>query len=114
MPIFATETSVMSTDLQYGAFGICLILLGLVFWLIRRVCESNDRVIDQHKTSAEVIERNTQAIRAVGDMAKSALDVSIEAKEKLLERPCIARQLQQNLTWPGMVPNPNNNQPRQQ
>jgi len=34
---------------------------------------------------------NTQAIKEVGDTAKSTLDLSIELKNELLRRPCIAQ-----------------------
>lgn len=77
-------TSIMNPLIQWGFAGLCLILLGILVWLIRQLLE----VL---KENNRVIAMNTQAIQKVGVTAESTLEVAIELKNELLRRPCIAQ-----------------------
>lgn len=77
-------TSIMNPLIQFGFAGLSIILLGILVWLIRQL-------LDVLKENSRVISMNTQAIKEVGDTAKSTLDLSIEMKNELLRRPCIAQ-----------------------
>jgi F0F1-type ATP synthase membrane subunit b/b' len=70
--------------IQYGFAGLCVILLGILVWLVKQLLG----VIDRNN---EVIATNTLAIQAVDANAKEAKDVTIELKDELYRRPCIAR-----------------------
>ena len=70
--------------IQYGFAGLCVILLGILVWLVKQLLG----VIDRNN---EVIATNTLAIQAVDANTKEAKDVTIELKDELYRRPCIAR-----------------------
>lgn len=79
-----TAVNVMTPIVQYGFAGLCVILLVILVWLIRellQVLKENNRVISE----------NTQAIQSVDENAKNTLAVSVEVKNELLKRPCIAK-----------------------
>ncbi|HBG77487.1 MAG TPA: hypothetical protein DDW84_01375 [Phycisphaerales bacterium] len=75
---------IMTPLIQLGFAGLCIILLGILVWVIREL-------IKVLKETNAVIAGNTQAIQSVDKNAKDALDVSIELKNDLLQRPCIAK-----------------------
>lgn len=74
----------MSPIIQYGFAGFSLILLGVLIWLVREL-------LAVMKENNRVIAANTLAIAAVDKHSSDALDVVIEVKDKLLERPCMAK-----------------------
>lgn len=80
----AATTSIMNPLIQWGFAGLCIILLGILVWLIRQLLE----VL---KENNRVIAMNTQAIGKVGITADSTLEVAVELKNELLRRPCIAK-----------------------
>ena len=74
--------------LQYGAFGLCLVLLGLMGMMLRKfwtyldrlsgVIEDKDRQLaGQNERNAELLRQNTQAYRELISVLK--------------DRPCLAR-----------------------
>lgn len=99
--------------MQYGFAGICLILLGILVWMIR-----SQNGINQKNTDAliDVIQKNNSALAKVIDAVKSVERTEVETqkavetsqrditksvdnltqevagfKEKFLSRPCITR-----------------------
>lgn len=83
-----STTSIMNPLIQWGFAGLCLILLGILVWLIRQLLE----VL---KENNRVISMNTDAIGKVGVTAENTLDITVELKNEMLRRPCIA-QFQMN------------------
>jgi len=77
-------TNVMTPIVQFGFAGLSVILLVILVWLIRellQVLKENNRVIAV----------NTQAIQRVDEHSSNTLEVAIECRNKLLQRPCIAK-----------------------
>ena len=77
-------TNIMTPIVQYGFAGLCVVLLGILVWLIKEllvILKENNRVISA----------NTQAIQQVDRHSADALAIGIEVKDELLKRPCIAR-----------------------
>lgn len=77
-------TTIMTPIIQYGFAGFCGILLVILVWLISQLL----KILKENNV---VISTNTQAIQAVSSLTKSTFDVSVECKDKLLQRPCIAK-----------------------
>jgi len=77
-------TNLMTPIMQYGFAGFSVILLGILIWLVRELL----KVL---KENNKVIATNTAAIVQVDEHAKNTLAVSIECKNELLKRPCIAK-----------------------
>jgi len=77
-------TAIMNPIIQYGFAGLCVVLLAILVWLVREL-------LSVMRENNAVISANNQAIVAVQATAKATFDVSIECKDKLVERPCIAR-----------------------
>jgi len=79
-----TETTVMQPVMQFGFAGLSAVLLVILVWLIREL-------LGVLKENNRVIATNTAAITAVDARAKDTLGVTIELKDELYRRPCIAR-----------------------
>ena len=77
----------MQPLVQYGFIGFAGVLLGIVVWLIRKlldVLEANNRIIAA----------NTEAIRELTGMTQDLLKISRSLHDKVISRPCIAREEQ--------------------
>lgn len=77
-------TNLMNPIIQYGFAGFSVILLGILIWLVRELL----KVL---KENNKVIATNTAAIVQVDEHTRNTLAVSIECKNELLQRPCIAK-----------------------
>lgn len=84
MEITETQSLFMNPVIQYGFAGFCVVLIGIIVWLIGRLLQ----VLNDNNN---IISANTMAIREVAKNSADARDVAIEAKELLLQRPCVAR-----------------------
>jgi len=81
------ENWMLQPVVQYGFLGFSVVLLGVVIWLIRKlleVLEANNRVISA----------NTEAIRELTTMTVDLLKLHRSLHDKLISRPCIAREEQ--------------------
>lgn len=70
---------------QYGFLGFSAVLLGVVIWLIKKllgVLEANSRIIAG----------NTEAIRDLTSMTADLLKLNRSLHDKIISRPCIARE----------------------
>lgn len=77
-------TTIMNPVIQWGFAGLCLILLGILVWLIREL-------LSVLKENNRVIALNTQAIQKVDSNAEKTLDIAVEVKNEILKKPCIAQ-----------------------
>lgn len=77
--------SLFSPMVQYGFAGFCFLLLGLVFWMIRKL-------LDIIVKNNEVIERNTSTIGNLLNQSKDELVILRSIHDKLLQRPCLVRE----------------------
>ena len=77
-------SNIMQPVIPFGFAGLSVLLLVILVWLIREL-------LGVLKENNRVIAINTQAIQAVDSHAVDALAISIENKNLLLSRPCIAR-----------------------
>lgn len=71
--------------IQYGFAGLCLILLGVLVWLIRRLLDLLDK-------TGRIIQANTDIIGDVSAQTSEVLGEIRAMNNKLLARPCIARR----------------------
>ena len=81
------ENWMLQPVVQYGFLGFSVVLLGVVIWLIRKlleVLEANNRVISA----------NTEAIRDLSRMTVDLLNLNRSLHDKLISRPCIAKEEQ--------------------
>jgi len=78
------STTIMTPIIQYGFAGLSAVLLAILVWLIRELL----KVLKENNI---VIATNTQAIQAVDGHSQETLAVTVEMKNELLKRPCIAR-----------------------
>lgn len=86
----------MSPIIQYGFAGFCVVLLGLLVWIVRigakmghevtEVVANNTATID--KVNATVERHETNAFQR----AKDTLDAVHDMREKLISRPCLAKR----------------------
>jgi hypothetical protein len=70
---------------QYGFLGFSAVLLGAFIWLMKRLLAVLER-------NSEVITHNTQAIRDLTSMTTDLLSLSRSVHDKLISRPCIAKE----------------------
>jgi len=75
---------VLQPIVRYGFVGFSAVLLGVVIWLIRRLLAVLER-------NTDVIAHNTQAICDLSSMTTDLLTLSRSLHDKLISRPCIAR-----------------------
>ena len=76
---------VIQPVIQYGFLGFSAVLLGVVIWLIKRllaVLEANNRIIAA----------NTEAIGDLTAMTRDLLKLNRSLHDKVISRPCIARE----------------------
>lgn len=74
----------MNPVIQYGFAGLCIILLVILVWLIKEL-------FSILKDTNKIIAANTEAIKSVDNNSIAAGKAATEAKELLLQRPCVAR-----------------------
>jgi len=60
--------SILQPIVQYGFAGTTALLLGIVVWMVNRSDCNFDKVIEMQRQTNQVIERNTAAIAALGDL----------------------------------------------
>jgi len=72
---------------RFGFVGFSGVLLGVVVWLMKRLLAVLER-------NTEVISHNTAAIRELSSMTTDLLALSRSMHDKLISRPCIARDEQ--------------------
>jgi len=78
---------ILQPIVRFGFVGFSAVLLGVVIWLIKRLLVVLGR-------NTEVIARNTEAIRDLSSMTSDLLKLSRSLHDKLISRPCIARDEQ--------------------
>ena len=71
--------------IQYGFAGFAAVLLGVVVWLIKKLLVVLER-------NSEVIVRNTEAIRDLTSMTGDLLKLNRSLHDKIISRPCIAKE----------------------
>jgi hypothetical protein len=102
------DSQTMAIVVQGGAVGLCVALIGLVTWLIKRN-PSGQELLEVLSATNEIIKANTVAIRlvrgsivdheeAAGErLARHSAtiqelrDASLELRDKIISRPCIAK-----------------------
>ncbi|MCE5277183.1 MAG: hypothetical protein ABFD92_16770 [Planctomycetaceae bacterium] len=69
---------------QYGFAGFCAVLLGIVFWLVKRL-------LAVLEATNAVIARNSEAISDLSSLTSDLLKLNRSLHDKLISRPCIAK-----------------------
>jgi hypothetical protein len=77
----AKQVVILSPVLQYGFAGLCLVLIGVLAWLMGRVLQ----VLDQTST---VIAANTETIRTVESAVKDTESAILRVHDQLLKFSC--------------------------
>lgn len=75
------ELTAMSPIIQFGFAGFSMLLLGLIFWLVRKVLE----VLQETNT---VIQANTSAIQRLVEGSEDELSLMRKIYDRLISRPC--------------------------
>ena len=75
---------VLQPIVRFGFVGFSAVLLGVVVWLTKGLLAAIER-------NTEVIARNTEVIRQLSSMTKDLLALSRSLHDKVISRPCIAR-----------------------
>ena len=78
----------MSPFIQFGFAGFSVLLLGLIFWLVRRVLE----VLQETNT---VIQENTSAIERLVDGSEGEMELLRDIHDRLISRPCQLEKYQE-------------------
>lgn len=71
--------------MQYGFAGMSAVLISIIVWLIGKLL----KLLQQ--TNA-IIAANTEAIRGVDERTRDELKLMRDLREKILARPCIAKE----------------------
>jgi len=70
--------------LQAGFAGLCVILIGLIAWLVRQL-------VNVLKENNRVISANTQAMTTLV-AGQTRVEASVEAlRDEMVRKPCLAR-----------------------
>jgi len=83
--------NVLTPVLQYGFAGFSLLLLGLLYWMIRKLLE----VLHQ---TAQIIADNKVTTELRARQAEEEIALLKRIHEQLLERPCFAG-LEEFMEW---------------
>lgn len=77
------DTSLVQNPIiQWGFAGFCLVLLGIIVWLVKRLL----KVLEDNNT---IILGNTQAIRENVASTQELLRETRNMRDRLLTRPCL-------------------------
>ena len=68
------EISLLTPVLQAGAFGLCLVLIGLLWWLLRRLLD--------------VLSGNTSALDGLSGLVSQVKETSKDVRDRLLQFEC--------------------------
>jgi len=85
----ATTQILSNPAIQWGFAGFCLILLGIVVWMVKNLQIAYGENRKLLAETVKVIADNTQAIKAVDQGQSDSKNVLIELKTELLRRPCL-------------------------
>lgn len=81
-----------SAPIQYGFAGLCIILLGILVWLIQqliRTIEGCNAVIGRNTEAMREISSTTREVRKVAEATRDEL---AHLNTTIVARPCIARR----------------------
>ncbi len=89
----------LSPNLQYGAFAICLALVGLLAWYLRfsaKMLNAQFRSLQEVQTETnhtllrtqETIAHNSHVVSTMADRADQQISLLSEINTRLIERPC--------------------------
>ena len=79
------EKLIVLPIVQYGFLGMSAVLLCIVVWLI-------SKLLGVLKDTGRVIAANTEAVRDLTHMTRDLLLLNRTLYEKVITRPCIARE----------------------
>jgi len=81
------ENWMLQPIVQYGFLGFSGVLLGVVIWLITKLLKALE-------ASNQVVIANTAAIQQLIEMTSDLLKLNRSLHDKIISRPCIAREEQ--------------------
>jgi hypothetical protein len=84
-----SSLTIMTPLLQYGFAGMCIILIGIIIWLI-------SKLLGVLEKTNNIIAENTKAIILVDQRTIESFALLVVCKDKLISRPCIAKFEQQD------------------
>lgn len=70
----AQEISLLSPVLQVGAFGLCLVLIAVLWWLLRKLLD--------------VLVGNTSALEGLSGLVSDVKEASQDVRDRMLEFDC--------------------------
>ncbi len=68
------QISAMAPVLQYGFAGVCLVLIGLVWWMVARLLR--------------VLTGNTHALQGLTGLVETVKETSQDVRDRLLQWDC--------------------------
>lgn len=86
------SADLLNPALQYGALGLCFVLILLVGWLTKRLLDVLKEHSDVLSNVGGIIERNTAAVEKLAANENESIALMRQLNNKLLARPCIARK----------------------
>lgn len=90
MPPEIHDSILNSSSIQYGFAGFCLILVGLLAWVIAKVFALNAATQAIVREVVQVVQKNTDTLERVLTAQNEMTALQRRLTEKLLARPCIA------------------------
>jgi hypothetical protein len=96
------DGQLLTPEMQYGFAALCVMLIGVIVWLIKRN-PSGKELLEVLSGTNDVIKANTAAInlvkggiddheQAAGERLKKHSATIAELRDKLIARPCIAKE----------------------
>jgi hypothetical protein len=68
------QLSLLAPVLQFGAFGLCLVLIALLWWLFRQL--------------VEVLRGNTKAMQSLCGLVEEGNETTSDLRDRLLQWQC--------------------------
>ncbi|MDO8303435.1 MAG: hypothetical protein Q7T18_09355 [Sedimentisphaerales bacterium] len=79
------QSSIMQPIIQYGFAGMCVVLLGILVWLISKLLAILEK-------TNQVIAANTDAIKVVDTHASETMTLLKDLRDRILKLKCIREQ----------------------
>jgi predicted PurR-regulated permease PerM len=85
-----TNQLINSPIVQYGALGLCFILAGIIFYLIKKLFLIIDNFNNSMQENTKIIAKNTEVLDNVLKKLQRFEDNNNDLLKELLKKPCLA------------------------
>jgi hypothetical protein len=79
-----TASTILDPIIQYGFAGFCALLLGFLYWLIRRLLDLFERV-------TKVIGENSELVRTIDVHLMETREILFSMRDKFLTLKCVGK-----------------------